>query len=68
MTRLLVSILAVDDDMAIDEDLGTIEYLEREFSRLSDSGVSLLEARILDEDDEHDTKAIELAYEIFEGV
>ena len=66
MLRLLVSILAVEDDKAVNEDLGTIDYLERKFKLLVDSGVSLINARILDEDDEHDTKAIELAYKIFE--
>ena len=63
--RTVIAILRVDDDKAIAEDLGTIEYLEREFGWLVDSGVSLSAARILDDDDEYDAKAIELADKIF---
>ena len=58
--------LEVDDDKAIAEDLGTIEYLEREFGWLEQSGIFLKEARILDDDDKYDVKAIELANKIFE--
>ncbi len=64
--RTIIAILEVDDDKAIEEDLGTIEYIEREFDRLEQSGVFLQNARILDDDDEYDAKAIELANKIFE--
>ena len=64
--RTVVAILEVDDDKAIAEDLGTIEYLSREFDLLEQSGVFLQNARILDDDDEYDSKAIELANKIFE--
>lgn len=64
--RTVIAILEVDDDRAIAEDLGTIEYLEREFGWLEQSGISLQNARILDDDDEYDAKAIYLAEEIFE--
>jgi hypothetical protein len=64
--RTVVAILEIDDDKAIAEDLGTIEYLEREFGCLEQSGISLSNARILDNDDEYDAKAIYLAEEIFE--
>ena len=64
--RTVIAILEIDDDRAIAEDLGTIEYLEREFGWLEQSGISLQNARILDDDDEYDTKAIELANKIFE--
>ena len=64
--RQVIAILEVDDDRAIAEDLGTIEYLEREFGCLEQSGISLENARILDDDDEYDAKAIYLAEEIFE--
>lgn len=65
--RTVVAILKIDDDKAIAEDLGTIEYLEREFGWLTDSGVFLQNARILDDDDICDAKAIELTNKIFEG-
>ena len=64
--RTVICILEIDDDKAIAEDLGTIEYLEREFGWLEQSGVFLQNAKILDEDDKYDAKAIELANKIFE--
>lgn len=63
--RTVIAILEVDDDKAIAEDLGTIDYLEREFGWLEQSGISLQNARILDDDDEYDAKAIELVDKIF---
>ena len=63
--RTVIAILEVDDDMAVTEDLGTIEYLEREMGWVADSGIYLQNARILDDDDECDAKAIELADNIF---
>jgi hypothetical protein len=64
--RTIIAILEVDDDRAIAEDLGTIEYLEKEFGCLEQSGVLLQHARILDEDDEYDANAVELTNKIFE--
>ena len=64
--RTVIVLLEVDDDKAIAEDLGTIEYLEREFGWLEQSGISLDNARILDNDDDFDIKAIELANQIFD--
>ena len=63
--RKVIAMLEVDDDRAITEDLGTIEYLERELGWLEQSGVFLQSARILDDDDKYDAKAIELADKIF---
>ena len=63
--RTVIAILAIDDDKAIEEDLGTIEYLEREFVWLEQSGVFLQNSRILDDDDKYDAKAIKLADQIF---
>ena len=63
--RIVIAMLEVDDDMAVAEDLGTIGYLEREMGWVADSGIFLQSARILDDDDEYDTKAIELADQIF---
>ena len=64
--RKIIAIIEVDDNMAIAEDLGTIEYLEREFGWLNDSKIFLQDVKILDEDDKHDIKAIELAKTIFD--
>ena len=64
--RKVIAMLEVDDDRAIEENSGTIEYLEREFCWLEQSGIFLKEARILDDDDEYDIKAIKLLEQIFE--
>jgi hypothetical protein len=63
--RTVIAILEIDDDKAIAEDLGTIDYLQREFGWLEQSGIFLKNARILDDDDKCDVKAIELANKIF---
>ena len=65
--RYILATISVDDNMAVEEDLGTIEYLEREFGWLAESKIFLGDARILDEDDPYDAEAIELANRIFEG-
>ena len=64
--RKVIAIIEVDDDKAIQEDMGTIEYLESEFGWLKESEIYLDSAKILDEDDENDARAIELAKQIFE--
>ena len=64
--RTVIAILEIDDDRAFDEGLGTLDYLEREFNLLKQSGVFIDNARILDDDDKYDAKAIELANQIFE--
>lgn len=64
--RKIIAMVEVDDDKAIAEDLGTIEYLEREFGWLQDSGIYLENAKILDDDDKNDAKAIELTNKIFD--
>ena len=48
--RTVIAMLGVDDDKAIAEDLGTIEYLEREFGWLEQSGIFLNDAKILDDE------------------
>lgn len=63
--RNVIAMLVVDDDKAIEKDLGTLDYLEKEVIKLSESGIGLQEARILDCDDENDKDAIELAEKIF---
>ena len=63
--RSIIAVLLVNDDLAVDEGLGTIDYLDRKFDRLLDSGIILGNAKILDPDDEEDREAIELCNEIF---
>lgn len=63
--RTIIAMLEIDDDKAIQEGLGTIDYVEREFGWLSESGIFLNYARILDDDDEYDAEAIRLADKIF---
>lgn len=63
--RTIIAMIEVDDDKAIEEDLGTVEYTEREFGWLKSSGIFLQNARILDDDDKYDSEAIVLANKIF---
>lgn len=65
MERRIIAELFVDDDKAIEEDLGTIDYVERETGWMSDSGISVGQMRILDDDDPEDVKASDLADKIF---
>lgn len=65
MERRILAELFVEDDRAIKEDLGTIEYVKREAGWMSESGVSVGQMRILDDDDPEDAKASDLADKIF---
>ena len=65
--RKVIVMLEVDDNKAIEEDLGTLDYLEREFGWVADSGIYMEHAKILDDDDIDDVDAIKLAEAIFEG-
>lgn len=65
MERRILAELFVEDDRAIEEDLGTIDYVEREAGWMSDSGISVGHMRILDDDDPEDAKASDLADKIF---
>ena len=65
MERRILAELFVEDDRAIEEDLGTIDYVEREAGLMSDSGIRVGDMRILDDDDPEDTKASDLADKIF---
>lgn len=65
MERRILAELFVEDDRAIEEDLGTIDYVEREAGWMSESGISVGQMRILDEDDPEDAKARDLADKIF---
>ena len=51
MSRKIFAVIEVDDDKAIAEDLGTGEYLEREFGWLEQSGITLRQWLLSDEDD-----------------
>lgn len=65
MERRILAELFVEDDRAIEEDLGTIDYVERETGLMSDSGIRVGDMRILDDDDPEDAKASDLADKIF---
>lgn len=65
MERRVLAELFVDDDRAIEEDLGTIDYVEREAGWMSESGIRVGDMRILDDDDPEDAKASDLADKIF---
>ena len=65
MERRILAELFVEDDRAIEEDLGTIDYVEREAGWMSDSGIRVGNMRILDDDDPEDAKASDLADKIF---
>lgn len=65
MERRILAELFVEDDRAVEEDLGTIDYVEREAGWMSESGISVGQMRILDEDDPEDAKASDLADKIF---
>ena len=67
MERRILAELFVEDDRAIEEDLGTIDYVEREVGRMSDSGIRVGDMRILDDDDPEDAKASDLADKIFKS-
>ena len=63
--RKLILLVNVDENFAIEEDIGTIDYLEREFGWLNDSGIYLNQARIVDEDDVEDKELVKLVDKIF---
>jgi hypothetical protein len=65
MLRRVVAIIEVDDNIAIAENSGTLDYLLRKMVRMQKSGIELIEAKILDEDDPEDTEAIGLTNKIF---
>ena len=67
MERRILAELFVEDDRAIEEDLGTIDYVEREAGLMSESGIRVGDMRILDDDDPEDAKASDLADKIFKS-
>lgn len=65
MERRILTELFVEDEKSIKEDLGTIDYVEREAGWMSESGIRVGNMRILDDDDPEDVKASDLADKIF---
>ena len=65
MERRILTELFVEDERAIEEDLGTIDYIKREAGWMFESGIRIGNMRILDDDDPEDTKARDLADKIF---
>ena len=63
--RKLLLLVEVDENFPINEDMGTIDYLEQEFDWLNDSGIYLDQARIVDEDDIEDKELVKLVDKIF---
>ena len=63
--RKLILLVEVDESFPINEDMGTIDYLEQEFGLLNDSGIYLDQARIVDEDDTEDKELVKLVDKIF---
>ena len=63
--RKLILLVDVDENFAIEEDIGTIDYLEREFGWLNDNGIYLDQAKIVDEDDIEDKELVKLVDKIF---
>lgn len=51
MNRRVFAVIEVNDDRAVAEDKGTGEYLERELERLQQSGITLEQWLIADDDD-----------------
>lgn len=67
MERRILAELFVNDEKAIEEDFGTIDYVEREAGWMSESGIRVGDMRILDDDDPEDAKASDLADKIFKS-
>lgn len=56
--RKLILLVDIDESYPINENMGTIDYVEREFGWLGDSGIYLDTAKIVDEDDDYDKEII----------
>ena len=65
MERRVLAELFVENEKAIKEDRGTIDYVKREAGWMSESGIRVGRMRILDDDDPEDAKASDLADKIF---
>ena len=66
MERRILAELFVEDDRAIEKDLGTIDYTKDVIDyQCQECGISTGNMRILDDDDPEDAKASDLADKIF---
>ena len=65
MERRILTELFVEDEKSIEEDIGTIDYVERESGWMSENGIRVGRMRILDDDDPEDAKASDLVDKIF---
>ena len=54
MERIIIASIEVDDDRAIEEDRGTIDYFENEMGWVGESGILVQNCMIADDDDEDD--------------
>lgn len=68
MERRILAELFVNDEKAIEEDLGTIDYAKDVIDyQCQECGISTGDMRILDDDDPEDAKASDLADKIFKS-
>lgn len=63
--RQVVVLLEINDELADNKNMGTIDYVEQEFGWLQESGIFLKQARIIDEDDLEDTQFVKLTKALF---
>lgn len=61
--RKVVLVVNVDDDAAVAEDKGTLDYLYQQLDGVK--GVEVVNARVLDDDDPEDWAAIGSVNDIF---
>lgn len=64
--RKVVLVVNVDDDAAVAEDKGTLDYLYQQLDGVK--GVEIAEARVLDADDPEDAAAIDSVNDIFGSI
>lgn len=66
MKRKVIAMFEVDDDKAVEKNMGTLDFLESELGKIQNPHFSLENARVLDDDDLYDTEVIKMAELIFE--
>lgn len=64
--RKVVLVVNVDDDAAVAEDKGTLDYLYQQLDGVK--GVEVVNARVLDDDDPEDWAAIDSVNDIFGSI
>jgi len=63
--RNVVVLLEVDDDLAIEQDVGTVAYVEQAMKDLSTKGITIANARVIDDDDPEDEDCFRALESIF---